>query len=110
MSPMLGAQSITTLGRRFERVKMRETMATALIAAAIVGLATPSLIHRQEQQATAQTVAVATPAPSQPTLPLSVSMDSGEVRPFAFGYLVFENDPADGVPGFGPLPTRASAR
>ena len=109
MSPISGAQPTTTVGRRLERVTMRETMATALIAAAIVALATTSLIHGQEQ-ATAQSVALATPAPPPPTLPLSVPLDSGEVRPFAFGYLVFENEPADGVPGFGPLPPGASAR
>ena len=108
MSPVSGAQSTTTLGRRLERVTMRETMATALIAAAIVALATTSLIHGQEQ-ATTQSAALATPAPSRPALPLSIPLDSGEVGPFAFGYLVFENDPADGVPGFGPLPSGVSA-
>jgi hypothetical protein len=107
MSPVPGAQSKTPLGRRLERVTRRETMATALIAAAIVALATTSLIHGQEQ-ATTQSAALAT-TPSRPALPLSIPLDSGEVGPFAFGYLVFENDPADGVPGFGPLPSGVSA-
>ena len=45
-----------------------------------------------------------------PATPLSIPLDSGEVGPFAFGYLVFENDPANGVPGFGPLSSGVPAR
>lgn len=110
MSPVPGTQS-TTRDRGLERFTRREMMATILIITAIVALATTSLIQGPEP-ATAQSVALATPAPSRPTLPLSVPLDSGEVGPFAFGFLVFEHDPADGVPGFGPLPSagRGAAR
>jgi hypothetical protein len=87
-------------------------MATILIATAIVALATNSLIQGHEPATTAQSVALAVPAPSRPALPLSVPLDSGEVAPFAFGFLVFEHDPANGMPGFGALPSadRAAAR
>jgi|RhiMetdeSRZDD1v2_1073273.scaffolds.fasta_scaffold2867095_2 hypothetical protein len=108
MSPVSGAQT-TTAGRRFERLTMRETMATVLIVTAIIALATTSLIQGHEP-ATAQSVALAAPAPSRLAPPLSVPLDSGEVGPFSFGYLVFESDPAHGVPGFGPLPSGGSAR
>jgi hypothetical protein len=103
MSPVSGVQA-TTIGRGLERFTMRETMATILIVTAIVALVTTSLIQGHEP-ATAQSVALAVPAPSRQALPLSVPLDSGEVGPFAFGYLVFEHDPANGVPGFGPLPS-----
>lgn len=109
MSPVLGAQSTKTPACRLERLTMRQAMATVLIAAAIVALATTSLFHPQEQ-ATAQSLALAPPVPLPPASPLSVAVEPGEVRPFAFGYLVFENATAEGVPGFGPLPPGASAR
>jgi hypothetical protein len=109
MSPVSGTQPTTTLGRRLERVTMRETMATALIAAAIVALATTSLIHGHEQ-ATTQSAALATPAPSRPAPPLSIPLDSGEVGPFSFGFLVFEPDPAQHLPGFAAMPPSAPAR
>ena len=85
----------------------RTIIATALMAVAIAALAVTSLAQ-SDKVATTQTVNVVQAAP--PELPLSVPLNSGEVAPFAFGFLVFENDPANGVPGFGPLPPRSSAR
>ena len=85
-------------GRAPARVRMfeRATMATALMMAAVAALAMTSLVQSNEQ--------------STPVVPMSGALDSGEVGPFAFGYLVFENDPAGGVAGFGPLPPRSPAQ
>lgn len=92
-------------------VLARATMATVLIIAAIAALAITSLIQGNER-ATAQSRIVIQPAPSMATVPLSVPLDSGEVGPFAFGFLVFDWDPAapDGVPGFGPWPPGSRPR
>jgi hypothetical protein len=83
----------------------RTAMATALIAAAIVALAVTSLIQSHER-ATAQSPVVIEPAPSMATVPLSVPLDSGELGPFAFGFLIFDWDPGapGGVPGFDRWP------
>ena len=87
----------------------RTTMAGVLMAAAIAALAVTSLIHGN-QQATARSDIAMAPTQPVPVAPLSVPLDSGEVATFAFGYLVFERDPADGVPGFAALPPGAPAR
>lgn len=86
-------------------VLARTTMAAALIVAAIAALAITSLIQSNER-ATAQSPAAIQAAPSMLTVPSSVPLDSGEVGPFAFGYLVFDWDPAGpgGVPGFDSWP------
>ena len=86
----------------------RMTIATALMMAAVAGLAITSLAQSNER-ATAKSNSIQT-AQSTPTSPMSLPLDSGEVASFAFGYLVFENDPAGGVPGFGPLPPRPPAQ
>jgi hypothetical protein len=79
----------------------RTAMATVLIVAAIVTLAFTSLIQ-SHQRATAQSRVVIKPAPSMATVPLSIPLDSGELGPFAFGFLIFDWDPGTpgGVPGF----------
>jgi hypothetical protein len=103
--PATPSPSNSKTGREFGRVSARETMATVLIVAAIAALAITSLLQSREQ-ATAQSGVLARPAPSLPTLPLSVPLDSGEVGPFAFGHVVFDWDPAapGGVPGFDSWP------
>ncbi len=86
-------------------VRARATMATALIVAAVAALAITSLIQSNER-ATAQSPISVQGAPAALTVPLSVPLDSGEVGPFAFGYVVFDWDPAaaGGVPGFDSWP------
>lgn len=81
----------------------RTAIATALIAATIVTLAVASLIQSHER-ATAQSPVVIEPAPSFATAPSSVPLNSEEIGPFAFGFLVFDWDPdaPGGVPGFEP--------
>jgi hypothetical protein len=81
----------------------RTAIATALIAATIVTLAVASLIQ-SHRRATAQAPVVIEPAPSFATAPSSVPLNSGEIGPFAFGFLVFDWDPdaPGGVPGFEP--------
>jgi hypothetical protein len=69
-------------------------MATALIVAAIASLAITSLIH-SNTHATAQSAGVIQDALPMPTVPL----DSGEAGSFAFGYVEFDQNPAN-VPGF----------
>ena len=87
----------------------RAIIATALMVTAVAALAVTSLVQSHDR-ATAQGDNSIQAVQSPPVEPTSVSLDSGEVRPFAFGYLVFENDPAGGVHGFGPLPPRAPAQ
>jgi hypothetical protein len=84
-------------------------MATALMMAAVAALAMTSLVQSNER-ATAKSDKAVQSAQSTPMVRMSVVLDSGEVGPFAFGYLVFENDPASGVAGFGPLPPRSPAQ
>lgn len=92
-----------------ERATMRSerlaptAMATGLIAAAIVTLAITSLIQSHER-VTAQSPVAIEPAPSPATVPLSLPRDSGELGPFAFGFVEFDWDPnvPGGVPGFDP--------
>jgi hypothetical protein len=86
----------------------RATIATVLVAAAIAALAITSLIHSNER-ATAQSH-LAQPAPSMLTVPLSIPRDSGEIGPFAFGYVEFDWDPAGGVPGFSSWPPGPPSR
>lgn len=84
----------------------RATLSTILIVAAVAALAVTSLL-RSHDRATAQTPAVAAQAaPMAATIPMSVPLDSGDVGPFAFGYLVFDWDPRapGGVPGFDTWP------
>lgn len=90
-------------------VLARTTMATVLIVAAVAALAITSLIRTHERataQTAAQTPVMAQPAPTAATIPMSVPLDSGDVGPFAFGYLVFDWDPRalGGVPGFDTWP------
>jgi hypothetical protein len=89
----------------------RATVATVLVVGAIAALAITSLIHSHDK-ATAQSHVPAAPAPATLTLPLSVPRDSGEVWPFAFGYLEFDWDPAapGGVPGFDSWPSGSRRR
>ncbi len=98
-------------GRAPARVRMfeRATMATALMMAAVAALAMTSLVQSNER-ATAKSDKAVQSAQSTPVVPMSGALNSGEVGPFAFGYLVFENDPAGGVAGFGPLPPRSPAQ
>ena len=96
------------------RMFRRTTIATALMMAAVAALAMTSLAQSNER-ATAKSnsiqTAQSTPTvPMSPTLPRLLPLDSGAVGPFAFGYLVFENDPAGGIPGFGPLPPLSPAQ
>ena len=83
----------------------RTTMAALLGVATIAMIATS--LAQFNKGATARSGGLVATAHSAP--PLLIPLDSGEVRPFAFGYLVFEDDRDNGVPGFGPLPP-SSAR
>ena len=80
-------------------VLARTTMATILLVAAIAALAITSLIQSNER-ATAQSSGIVQAAP----IPLAVPLDSGEVGPFAFGHVEFDQNPAGGVPGFSSWP------
>jgi hypothetical protein len=92
------------------RMFRRTTIATALMMAAVAALAITSLAQSNER-ATAKSNSIQTAQSTPtPTVPMSLPLDSGEVGPFAFGYLVFENDPAGGIPGFGPLPPLSPAQ
>jgi hypothetical protein len=84
----------------------RTTIATALMIAAVAALAITSLPQGNERAAATNLIQAA----HSTTVPMSLPLDSGEVGPFAFGYLIFENDPAGGVAGFGPLPPRPLAQ
>ena len=84
-------------------VLARTTMATILLVAAIAALAITSLIQSNER-ATAQSGSVVQAAPSAMPIPLAVPLDSGEVGPFAFGHVEFDQNPAGGVPGFSSWP------
>lgn len=87
----------------------RVSIATALMLAAVATLAITSVLQSNER-ATAQS-GHSVQSALLPLVPAtSVPLDSGEVGPFAFGYLVFENDPAQGVHGFGPLPPRSTSQ
>jgi hypothetical protein len=79
----------------------RITLAIVLMAAALAAPAITSLLG-PHGRAVAQSHAVIEPAPTMATVPPSVPRDSGEVGPFAFGFLVFDWDPRapGGVPGF----------
>jgi hypothetical protein len=99
-----GEQATTRSG-----VLARATMATVLIVAAIAALAITSLIQ-SNKRATAQSGVVIQRAPSMATVPLSVPLDSGEVGPFAFGHVEFDQNPAGGVPGFSSWPSGSRAQ
>jgi hypothetical protein len=92
-----------TIRRESGRIWERETLAAVLIVAAVAALAVTSLIQNHEQ-ATAQSSALARPAPS--TVAASVSRHPREVGPFAFGHVEFDWRPAaaGGVPGFDSWP------
>jgi hypothetical protein len=83
----------------------RTTMAAVLMAAAIAALVLAGIAHSDRQAANA---APAT-APSMASVPLSMPLDSGEVR-FAFGYLEFEDFLVGGVPGLVALPPKSRAQ
>jgi hypothetical protein len=91
------------------RASGRATMATVLILLAVAALAITSVLQSNER-ATAQSEPSMQSALLPSVTATSVTSDSGEVAPFAFGYLVFENDPAHGVHGFGPLPPRSTSQ
>ena len=82
------------------------TMATALLVAAIVGMAVTSLMQGN-QPATAES-----DTPLQPVLAaLSVPLDSGEGgAPSSHGYLEYESFVDGRVPGFDQMPRRAVAQ
>ncbi len=87
------------------RVFSWTAMAVLLVSAAVAMVVTgPAQLN---QGATAQSGGLVQAA--QLGQPLTMPLDSGEVGPFAFGFLVFEDDRDNGVPGFGPLPP-SSAR
>jgi len=75
------------LRRAFGPIWERETLAAALIVAAVAALAITSLIQSHEQ-ATAQSGVLARPAPS--TVAASGSSRSKELGPFAFGHVEFD--------------------
>ncbi len=103
--------STDTQSKVASRIFGRAAMATALMMAAIAALAVTSLVQSNERATARSSDSVLSEqSTSTSGMPMSVPLDSGEVGPFAFGYLVFENDPADGVAGFGPLPPRAPAQ
>ena len=84
-------------------VVSRTSMATGLIVAAMAALMITGLIQ-SNVRATAQSGDLMPAAPTVATVPLYLPLDSGEVSRFAFGYLEFDWNPADGVPGFGSWP------
>ena len=94
-------------GRCGFRVFTPTFTATGLISLAIAGLALTSLAEPNKAPTARPTDAVQA---SLQEWALSGAQQSGEVEPFAFGYLVYENDHTFGVPGFGPVPPRSSAR
>jgi hypothetical protein len=106
-----GAQSLVEDSNRPEtsvpRVFTPTSIATGLMSVAIAALALTRLAEPNKAPI-AQSAHVEQAA--LPELPLSDSLDSSDVGLSAFGYLVFENNPVSGVPGFGPLPPRSSAR
>ena len=103
-----GPSSAETQSKVASPMFRRATIATALMMSAVAALAITSLAQSNERVAAkSNSIQI---AQSTPTMPMSLPLDSGEVGPFAFGYLVFENDPAGGVPGFGPLPSRSPAQ
>jgi len=81
-------------------VSARLTTATVLVAAVAV-LAIAGLIQSHER-ATAQTVGELQRPPA--ALMVSAPPDSGGAKAFAFGYLEFDWNPANGVPGFSSWP------
>ena len=92
----------------FAHVQASDDRDRPMMMSAVAALAITSLAQSNERVAAkSNSIQI---AQSTPTMPMSLPLDSGEVGPFAFGYLVFENDPAGGVPGFGPLPSRSPAQ
>ena len=92
VSHILGSAEIQS--KVATRMFRRTTIATALMMGAVAALAMTSLAQSNER-ATAKSNSIQT-AQSTPTVPMSLPLDSGEVGSFAFGYLVFENDPGWG--------------
>lgn len=86
----------------------RTTMAASLMVAAIAALTVTGLVQTDRQAAANTTVA--TSAPSVAAMLPSLPLDSGELVPFSFGFLVFESDPVNHIPGFGPLSPAAPAQ
>jgi hypothetical protein len=95
--------------RASARVCGRASLATVLGLLAVAALAITSVLQSNER-ATAQSEHSMQSVWLPSVQATSVPLDSGEVGPFAFGYLVFENDPAQGVHGFGPLPPRSTSQ
>ena len=86
----------------------RATWAMVLIVAAIALLAITALIQ-SNKRAAAQSVSVQS-APSPTRAPLSMPHDTSDLGPFAFGYVEFDWDPANGVPGFDSWPPGRHSR
>ena len=86
-------------------VPVRTTVATTLIVAAMVALAITNWLPGNER-ATAQVPDAVRGAPPALSAAQSVPPHPGDVGHFAFGYLVFDWDPAapGGVPGFDSWP------
>lgn len=72
-------------------------------AVAVAALAIMRLVQSHEP-AIAQTAGALQGAPSMAALLVSAPPNSGEVGAFAFGYLEFDYNPANGVPGFSSWP------
>ena len=103
---------VVTNGRRFTApsgVLARIAVTSMLVAAAMAALAITDLI-RSNGRASAQAATVIQAAPSSLTIPLTAPSYSGEVGPFAFGYLEFDQNPANGVPGFSSWPPGSQRR
>lgn len=88
---------------------VRGIMATVLIVAAVAALAITSLIHSHGSAGAQFLLPVPSSAPAALAVPRHVPADSGEVAPFAFGYVEFDWNPAapGGVPGFSSWPPAA---
>ncbi|MBX9775778.1 MAG: hypothetical protein K2Y71_15460 [Xanthobacteraceae bacterium] len=89
-------------------VSTRAMVSATLVVAAIASLAITGMLHGNTRAAAQSRMSQ--PAPSVPTLPVSVPLDSGEFGPFAFGHLEFDWNPADGVPGFSAWPPGSPSR
>ena len=85
----------------------RTVIVTALFVT-LAALTITAFVHGSRPSG-AQERAAATSVPSTPTVPLFIPRDSVELSHFAFGYLEFDWNPANGVPGFELLAPRRAA-
>lgn len=107
MQPKLTGMRVSEESRR-PGIPARAAFASVLIAAALGALAITS-VFKANDRATAQSGAAVARAPQ---VFGSVPLDSGEVGPFAFGYVEFDWDPSapGGVPGFDSWPPGSPRR